>query len=90
MFTSSGTIAKSYTYQPFGGHLTVSDNTENPFQFVGEFGVTTEPNGLNNVRARWFAPVNGRFLSKDPLGQSGGGTEQLQIREKQPRVFLGC
>ena len=28
--------------------------------------------GLTNFRARWYDPVTGRWLSKDPIGLSGG------------------
>jgi len=28
--------------------------------------------GLYNFRARWYDPVTGRWLSKDPIGLEGG------------------
>ena len=32
----------------------------------------SEATGLVNFRARWYDPVTGRWLSKDPIGLNGG------------------
>ncbi|MDA8325378.1 MAG: RHS repeat-associated core domain-containing protein, partial [Nitrospiraceae bacterium] len=45
-----------------------------PFKFVGQFGVMTEPSGFYYMRARYYDPQVGRFISEDPAGFGGGDT----------------
>ncbi len=54
-----------YTYDPFGTVVTHTGTTEQPFTFLGEYGVEAEAPGLYYVRARYYDALNGRFLSKD-------------------------
>lgn len=71
---SAGSYVNRYSYLPFGERLTTTEILANPFAFVGQYGVQTEANGLQFMRARYYAPSEGRFLSTDPLGQAGGST----------------
>lgn len=74
----AGTIAERYDYDAWG-RTTVFDATGtqltesaigNRYCFQGrEIDWTT---GLYYFRARWYNPVVGRWLSKDPIGISGG------------------
>ena len=68
---STGAIVNSYAYDPFGNSLSKSETVPNPFQYVGEYGVTNEANGLDCVRARFLSMVAGRFISSDPIGIRG-------------------
>ena len=43
-----------------------------PFKYVGQFGVMAEPNGFYYMRARYYDPKVGRFISEDPSGFAGG------------------
>jgi RHS repeat-associated protein len=43
-----------------------------PFLFNGRFGVQTDPNGLLDMRARYYNPYLCRFINPDPSGFSGG------------------
>ena len=43
-----------------------------PFLYNGQAGVQTDPNGLLNMRARYYSPYLCRFLNADPIGFSGG------------------
>lgn len=63
----SGLLTDRYTYSPFGEILNTQGSTNNPFKFVGRFGVITEPDGTLFMRARFYEPTTGRFLSKDPI-----------------------
>jgi RHS repeat-associated protein len=63
----SGAMADAYCYDPYGmllGHTGASDQ---PFTYVGRFGVRWEPvGGLYDMRARYYDPASARFLSRDP------------------------
>jgi len=63
---ADGNITDTYTYDPFGTMLTHLGETEQPFTFLGAFGVEQESEGLYYVRARYYDAENGRFLSVDP------------------------
>jgi len=62
-----GGIQNDYTYDAFGAVLSGSEAVPNSFQYVGEYGVMNEDNGLEFMRARFYDDNMGRFLSEDPL-----------------------
>ncbi len=72
MSGAAGSYQNLYRYLPFGASLTSSGTISNPFQFIGQFGVMAQPNGLNLMRARFYSSTQGRFLNPDPLGLAGG------------------
>jgi len=69
---AAGRIVNSYAYAPFGAVLDQTVTEPNPFQFVGEYGVTAGGNALSCMRARYYEPLGGRFTSSDPIGLRGG------------------
>ena len=69
---AGGTYENSYTYSPFGQVSATMAAVENPFTYVGQFGVVTIGQGLMNMEARVYGPALGQFLSPDPLGVAGG------------------
>lgn len=60
-------ITDAYSYNSFGTLASSSGSTMNPFKYVGKYGVIDEGNGLDYIRARYYAPELGRFITKDPL-----------------------
>src|SRR5262249_30609990 len=44
----------------------------NPFKYVGQLGVMRDDSGLDYMRNRWYAPNQGRFTQRDPIGLAGG------------------
>ena len=61
----AGDASDSYIYNAFGEILSHSGTTSNPFQFAGErYG---ELEALTYLRARYYDPSTGRFISKDPF-----------------------
>jgi RHS repeat-associated protein len=62
-----GAVLNSYAYDPWGITLSESETVSNPFEFVGEFGVMNEGNGLEFMRARFYNAADGGFLQPDPL-----------------------
>jgi RHS repeat-associated protein len=69
---SSGEYINRYAYQPYGENLLTAENIANPFEYVGQWGVMNESNGLDFIRARFSNPIEGRFINSDPSGQNGG------------------
>ncbi|MBD2202094.1 hypothetical protein H6G33_08800 [Calothrix sp. FACHB-1219] len=69
---AAGSYVNRYAYRPFGENLLTTEGVANPFEFVGQWGVMDEANGLDFIRARYYSPLTGRFTSLDPSGQSGG------------------
>jgi RHS repeat-associated protein len=65
-------VVNSYAYDPFGTVLNQQEMVPQPFKYVGQYGVMAEPNGLYYMRARYYDPSVGRFISEDPLGFGGG------------------
>jgi RHS repeat-associated protein len=68
---SSGSIATSYTYQPFGATTTGGTGNSNPYQFTGR---ENDGTGLYFYRARYYSQGFGRFVSQDLRGFGGGGS----------------
>ncbi|HXD31420.1 MAG TPA: DUF6531 domain-containing protein [Pyrinomonadaceae bacterium] len=64
--TDDGKVAvNSYAYDEFGRAENKIENTTNSFRFGGQYGLLDEGNGLLYVRARYYSPALGRFLSRD-------------------------
>ncbi len=57
-----GTPINRYTYDPFGNPLTVNETVDNMFRFTDE---PYDPSGLIFLRARYYDPSTGRFLTPD-------------------------
>ncbi len=68
----SAAIVNRYAYTPFGKLAAIEESIPNPFRYVGKYGVVDDENGLFYMRARYYAPTIGRFISKDPIGLLGG------------------
>ncbi len=63
---SSGNVVRSYTYTPYGtATTTTSSASTTPYQYTNEnFDSET---GLTYLRARYYDPTVGRFISRDPV-----------------------
>ena len=72
MTNSSQNIANAYTNDPFGNILDQQETDPQPFKYVGQYGVMAEANGFCYMRARYYDPQVGRFVSEDPQGFDGG------------------
>jgi len=61
---ASGAVTDSYEYDAWGNTLSTSGSTPNEFLYRGE--QLDSDLGLYYLRARWYNPATGRFLSQDP------------------------
>ncbi len=69
----SGVVTGRLEYTAYGLTSHTSGVVDTVFRYNGQYGVMTDPStGLLNMRARWYSPALGRFLSEDPIGFSGG------------------
>ena len=70
LFNTAGTATHAYHYSPYGETQSSSEPTHDPLRFAArELDAQT---GLYYVRARWYDPFLGRFMSEDPIGLEGG------------------
>src|SRR5882762_6445685 len=67
---SGGALAQTYAYDSFGKQTSSSGSLTNAFQYTArEFD---SESSLYYMRARYFDPSTGRFISEDPIGFDGG------------------
>jgi RHS repeat-associated protein len=73
---SSGTVVDTYLYTAYGVPVSTTGTDPNPFRYGGQFGYYTDTDpgngGLILCGARWYSPPLARWLSRDPIGYSGG------------------
>ena len=63
-------VVNTYAYTPWGEPIATQEQVEQPLRYAArEYDKET---GLYFVRARYFDPRQGRFVSEDPIGLEGG------------------
>ena len=65
---AAGATVQSYTYDAYGQLTSATPTVENPFRYAGQY--TDDQTGLQYLRARYYDPATGQFLSRDPLEDS--------------------
>jgi len=65
---TSGSVVARYQYLPFGQQVNSTAIVNNPFTFVGSFGVIDLHDGLYYTGSRTYDAVIRSFLSNDPIG----------------------
>ncbi|WPP42132.1 RHS repeat-associated core domain-containing protein [Paenibacillus hunanensis] len=74
MTDANGQITDTYTYDTYGEQLEHIGDSQQPFQYNGRDGVQTDPNGLYQMRARYYNPEIKRFVNRDVVtGSIGNG-----------------
>jgi RHS repeat-associated protein len=63
---ANGAITDSYRYDAFGTALSSQGTTVNPYRYTGQ--QLDSLTGLYDLRARYYDPTSGRFLSRDTAG----------------------
>jgi len=71
----SGQEIASYSYDVFGGIRSMTGSPTNDFTFAGE--QVDDETGLIYLRARYYDPEIGRFLSRDSFPGFAGTTQSL-------------
>jgi RHS repeat-associated protein len=60
---ATGATPASYTYDPYGNLIATTGSITSPLQFAGEY--TDSESGLLYLRARYYDPATGSFLTRD-------------------------
>ena len=66
---ASGAVTKEYAYDAFGVEKDPDANDMNPFRYCGEYFDLSS--GLYYLRARYYNPATGRFLTEDTYWNPG-------------------
>ncbi|MBR6064657.1 MAG: S-layer homology domain-containing protein [Bacteroidales bacterium] len=82
--TNAATVTHKYQYDDFGKVLQSEEADANPFRYVGQLGVMYEDDALAFMRARYYDPEIGRFLSEDPIWS----TNLYPYADNNPIVYL--
>ena len=70
MIDSSGVVRSRYDFDPYGRITKVSGDLESDFGFTGFY--RHQASGLNLTIYRAYDADQGRWLSRDPIGEDGG------------------
>ncbi|WP_083878393.1 RHS repeat-associated core domain-containing protein [Acetivibrio cellulolyticus] len=60
---TSGGVIKGYDYDEFGNERNIDANDANPFRYCGEY--YDKETGTIYLRARYYNPATGRFITED-------------------------
>jgi RHS repeat-associated protein len=74
---SAGVVTDAYTYDAFGTTVSETGTTENAYRFTGE--QQDAETGLQYLRARYYSPATGRFLTLDSW--SGSDRSPLSLNK---------
>lgn len=66
----SGSVVATYTYDAYGSVTAKTGTATTPFGFTGQY--TDTETGFVYLRARYYDPATGQFLTRDPLSPITG------------------
>ncbi len=90
---STGAVTDSYAYTPYGKLLQHNGASEQPFTFVGAWGVRHEgeSGNLYHMRARYYDAQTACFLTRDPVWPDIINIEELspyQYASANPLTYI--
>lgn len=77
LLDEAGNIIKTYEYDAFGNEKNVDKKDDNPFRYCGEY-YDKETESIY-LRARYYTPLNSRFLSCDDIREYGNLNVPLSL-----------
>jgi len=80
---SSGNVTKEYKYDAFGVEYNQDENDTNPWRYCGEYFDLSS--GTYYLRARYYSPAIGRFLTEDPIR---AGLNWYTYANNNPVLFI--
>jgi RHS repeat-associated protein len=84
MTDQSQAMVNKYAYDTYGNIGNQVEAIPQPFKYVGQYGVMAEPNGFYYMKARYYDPKVGRFISEDPIGFDGGDVNLMAYVRNNP------
>jgi RHS repeat-associated protein len=78
---ANGTVVARSDYDPYG-NPTTTPAASNPFGYAGQY--TDHATGLIYMRARWYDPATGQFITSDPIGHASGETNLYRYAAGDP------
>jgi RHS repeat-associated protein len=72
---------------PFGQVIAKSETVENPFQFQTKY--YDKETGLSYYGYRYYDPIDGRWVNKDPIGIDGGINLYNSVSNNMVNGFVG-
>ena len=84
----AGIELNSYAYRPFGEDFYEVETVANSFEYVGQWGITEEANGLDFMRARFYDNHSGRFVASDPIGLQGQDSNFYRYVNNNPVNYV--
>src|SRR5262249_19402261 len=84
LYTTTGIQLDHYDYNPYGTILFDLNNFAERFLYTGREWDTEI--GYEYDRARYYNPVDGRFLSQDPAGFAAGDPNLYQYAGNSPTL----
>ncbi len=65
MTDGAGAVKATYNYDVYGKLKSKTGTVANPFGYAGEY--TDAESGMQYLRARYYEPATGQFLTRDPI-----------------------
>lgn len=80
-------ITDTLLLDAWGREIASTGTTVNPFRYQGQYGLFRDVPSRVYVRARHLDVVNGRWISRDPIGLRGGDTNYFRYVINRPLVW---
>lgn len=77
MTDAAANLTDGYAYDSFGVLANRDGESQQPFRYLGRYGILDDGSGLYFARARHFSPQLGRFLTKDPITGKDSDSQSL-------------
>ncbi len=89
MTNENGNVEQSYFYDDFGNSLGSWGSVSNSYLYTGqEYDDEISGAELYNLRARYYDPGIGRFVSEDPVNKASKGTIALNPHELNTYLYV--
>jgi RHS repeat-associated protein len=83
---SAGAVTDTYEYDGFGNQISSTGSTPNSYLYRGEY--LDSDLGLYYLRARYYNPLTGRFMSRDPNEPGLFGSNYYPVDPKSLHKYL--